>query len=141
MLALIKEVKAPLIASLLISAEEDKAVIADALELIFPALVDTSDAIEAFAIAAELLNDVTLDSIFVCLALEEVTYPANAWSFDVSTLLIRSTISANVSVSATDADKIASILSFSVPILPSKEDSIALRWLWAELLNAVSAEA
>ena len=114
-----------MIASLLTSAEEDKAVIADALELIFPALVETSDAIEAFAAAAEPLNEVTLDSIFVCLALEEVTYPANAWSFSVSTLLIKVTISANVSVSATDADKIASILPFSVEILPSNPDSIA----------------
>ena len=42
-------------------------------------------------------------------------------------------------MSATDAESIASTLPFSVSIFPSKADSIALRWVWAEPLNTVSA--
>ena len=68
---------------------------------------------------------VTLDSIAACLAFEEVTYPANAVSFSVSTLLINVTISAKESLSAWDPVRIASILPFSVSILPSNDVSIA----------------
>ena len=59
-------------------------------------------------------NVVAAPSIEVDLASFEETYPANAASLAVSTLLIKETISANVSVSAVAADKIASILPFSV---------------------------
>ena len=89
--------------------------------------------------AAEEDRDVTLPSIAVALALDEVTNPAKAASFSVSTELINDTISANESLSASDAHKIASTLSFSVVIFPSKEDSIAKRCAWADELNAVSA--
>ena len=118
--------------------------ILDALVLALPSTVLMSpakpDLSASLCTWADPLRLVTLDSIFVCLALEEVTYPANAWSLAVSTLLINVTISAKVSVSATDADKIASILPFSVPILPSKEDSIAFLWPSAELLNELTAD-
>ena len=51
------------------------------------------------------------------------TYVANAWSFSVSTELIKATISANWSASAVEADKIASIRPFSLMIAPSKDTS------------------
>ena len=118
-----------LIASLFTSAEEDKDVIDELL-------VEISDAkaalIASLFTSAEPDKDVTLPSILVWRALDEVTYPAKAESFSVSTLLIKVTISAKVSVSATEADKIASILPFSVPILLSNPDSIAFLWLCAD---------
>ena len=93
----------------------------------------------SLATAAEEDKAVTLPSIAVALALDEVTNPANAASFSVSTELINDTISANESLSASDANKIASTLPFSVVILPSKEDSIAKRCVCADELKAVSA--
>ena len=159
---LISDVNPDLIASLLISAEEDKELIPelnaddwaesraalcmwaepdklvmlDALELTAPCKEDLIASLWEWAEPDKL---VTLDSIAVWRVLEEVTYPAKAVSFSVSTLLIKVTISANVSVSATEAESIASILPFSVPILPSNDDSIALRCVWADPLNTPSA--
>ena len=49
-----------------------------------------------------------LPSCTASAALDEVTNPANASSLDVSTLLIKATISANESLSASDDNKIAS---------------------------------
>ena len=55
----------------------------------------------------------------------ERTYPANASSFVVSTALIKVTISANESLSASADNKIASILPFSVDNAASFEVSYA----------------
>ena len=53
--------------------------------------------------------------------------------------MIKETISANVSVSAEDADKIASILPFSVPIFPSKPEANASLWVWDDPDNVLTA--
>ena len=106
--------------------------IADALVEILLAFVETLLAIEVRAVWADPDKLVTLDAILAWLALEEVTYPANAVSLVVSTLLINVTISAKESLSAWEPFKIASILPFSVLILPSNPDSIATLCEWAE---------
>jgi len=103
------------------------AALEDASVLILPCNVESaawkaavkSDDRLSLATAAEEDKVVTLPSIAVALALDEVTNPANAVSLAVSTELINDTISANESLSASDANKIASTLSFSVVILPS----------------------
>ena len=53
--------------------------------------------------------------------------------------MIKETISANVSVSAEAAAKIASILPFSVPIFPSKPEANASLWVWADPDNVLTA--
>ena len=79
-------------------------------------LAVTSEAIAFVTDNTEPDKAVTLCSILLALALLDVTNPAKAVSLVVSTELIKETISANVSVSATEAVKIASILNFSVLI-------------------------
>ena len=62
-------------------------------------------------------------------ALFDKTYAAKAPSFVVSTALIKETISTNESLSASDANKIASILPFSVEtraLTEIKSASVAL---------------
>jgi hypothetical protein len=58
----------------------------------------------------------------VFVAFDEVTNDANAVSFVVSTELIKVTISANESLSASTAVNIASTLPFSVTILLSIDE-------------------
>ena len=78
----------------------------------------------AFAVAAELLNAVIESPLASILWLLEVTKPAKEVSFSVSTELIKVTISANVSVSATEEESIASILSLCTTILAFKSESM-----------------
>ena len=68
-----------------------------------------------------MLNEPLSDSNAVTLVLLDNTYPARASSLAVSTLLIKVTISAKVSASAEEADKIASTLPFSIVIEEAKE--------------------
>lgn len=65
--------------------------------------------------------DPVSDSIAPNLLFDSNTYVANALSFSVSTLLIKSTISLNESLSASDENKIESILPLSISISELRE--------------------
>jgi len=106
-----------------------KAVAAVSISEISPSLANTLVENEALSACKSSISPsaaVTLVSMLPLsnskaetLALLDTVYPANAESLVASTLLIKVTISANVSVSATEALNIASILFFSVTISPS----------------------
>jgi len=68
----------------------------------------------------------------------EITF-ANASSFTVSTALIKETISANESLSASAANKIASTLAVSTSMFPCNVTSCASNLTTSELVAVISA--